>query len=158
MSIEPNQRPKLRAWMTVSGILLVAAGYIFRATARAIAAVKGRFSKLRDAVHCLSAQSRTWRSLSLPQLQKILTDHESWLTTHAQRGARAALRGVDLRNATLINANLRKADLAGTNLSGADLTGACLCESNLAGADLTAVVGLSSKHVAGADLTAMAFS
>jgi len=87
------------------------------------------------------------------ELQELLADHETWLTTHGNRGARAELAEADLRNAILRNANLRKANLTGANLSETDLFGASLIEADLQGADLTSVTGLCSQQVAGANLS-----
>jgi uncharacterized protein YjbI with pentapeptide repeats len=87
------------------------------------------------------------------ELQELLTDHETWLTTHGNRGARAELAEADLRNTILRNANLRKADLTGANLSETDLFGTSLVEADLQGADLTNVTGLCSRQVAGANLS-----
>jgi len=56
------------------------------------------------------------------------------------------LRGADLSDAMLSEANLRGADLSNANLVGADLSEANLCGADLQGADLT-----------GADLTGARF-
>jgi len=87
------------------------------------------------------------------ELQELLREHETWLTTNGNRGTKAELPGADLRNAILRNANLRKANLAGANLSGTDLFGASLIEADLQGADLTDATGLRSEQIAGADLS-----
>ncbi len=59
------------------------------------------------------------------ELQEILDAHKKWINGK-DGGARANLRGADLRGADLREANLR----------GADLGGADLREANLRGADL----------------------
>jgi uncharacterized protein YjbI with pentapeptide repeats len=87
------------------------------------------------------------------ELQELLTNHETWLTSHGSRGARAELAAADLRDTTLRNTNLRKANLTGANLTGRDLFGTSLVEADLQGADLTDVTGLCSQQVAGANLS-----
>ncbi|HEV7484660.1 MAG TPA: pentapeptide repeat-containing protein [Thermoanaerobaculia bacterium] len=87
------------------------------------------------------------------ELQKLLADHETWLTSHGNRGERAELAEADLRDAPLRNANLRKANLTSANLRGTDLFGTSLIEADLQGADLTDVTGLCSQQVAGANLS-----
>ncbi|MGA8809567.1 MAG: pentapeptide repeat-containing protein [Thermoanaerobaculia bacterium] len=87
------------------------------------------------------------------ELQKLLTDHETWLSSHGSRGARAELAAADLRDTTLRSTNLRKANLTSANLSGRDLFGTSLVEADLRGADLTDVTGLCSQQVAGANLS-----
>ena len=74
-------------------------------------------------------------------IKKILDDHTLWRETGGEKGARAYLRGADLRYANLEGANLSKANLYGTYfryayLYGADLEGADLRYANLYGANL----------------------
>ena len=88
-----------------------------------------------------------------PDLQTILSDHETWLTTRTKSGARAELAGADLRNAELHATNLRQANLSKANLSGADLFGVNLRDADLQGADLTDAKGLRSHQVSGANLS-----
>jgi uncharacterized protein YjbI with pentapeptide repeats len=88
-----------------------------------------------------------------PDLQTILSDHETWLTTNTKSGARAELVGADLRNAELHATNLRQANLSKANLSGADLFGVSLRDADLQGADLTDAKGLRSHQVSGANLS-----
>ncbi|ENQ2422013.1 pentapeptide repeat-containing protein [Salmonella enterica] len=53
--------------------------------------------------------------MNAAELSKIIEEHKLWITSLGQEGARANLRGADLRDA-----NLRDADLCGANLP--DLT------------------------------------
>ncbi|ECZ9315143.1 pentapeptide repeat-containing protein [Salmonella enterica subsp. enterica serovar Newport] len=79
-------------------------------------------------------------------LSKILEEHKVWITSMRESGSRANLRGAnlcdanlrdaDLRGANLCDANLRDADLRGANLRDADLRGANLCDANLCDANL----------------------
>jgi hypothetical protein len=88
-------------------------------------------------------------------LQKILADHERWLTSGGRLGNRANLsrwnlcgedlRGLDLTGAILYRADLRGAKLAGSmlchaNLSQAVLTGADLRDVDLARANLRGTI------------------
>jgi hypothetical protein len=82
-----------------------------------------------------------------PDLQTIVSDHETWLTTNTKSGARAELAGADLRNAELHATNLRQANLSKANLSGADLFEVSLRDADLQGADLTDAKGLRSHQV-----------
>ena len=73
-------------------------------------------------------------------IKKIIKEHEKWLKGTG-KGARANLRGADLREANLCGADLREADLREAdlreaNLREADLREADLREANLRGADL----------------------
>jgi uncharacterized protein YjbI with pentapeptide repeats len=88
-----------------------------------------------------------------PELQTILRDHETWLTSDSKRGARAELAGADLRKAELGGTNLRKANLSNANLSGADLFETSLRDADLQGADLADAKGLCSHQVSGANLS-----
>ena len=88
-----------------------------------------------------------------PDLQTILSDHETWLTTNAKSGARAELEGADLRNAELRTTSLRKANLSNANLSGADLFAVSLRDADLQGADLTDAKGLCAHQLSGANLS-----
>ena len=65
------------------------------------------------------------------ELQEILEAHGKWMNGE-YGGARAYLRGADLRGVNLSDANLR-----GANLSDADLRGAYLSDAHLRGADLS---------------------
>jgi len=74
-------------------------------------------------------------------LEKILSDHNDWLRTRKESGARADLsikdmRGVDLSEANLAEAYARSANLERANLQGADLSRANFREANLRGANL----------------------
>ena len=80
------------------------------------------------------------------ELEKILKDHEVWLSESG--GERADFSHADLRRADLRRADLRRAiftdaDLIGTRLAGADLRRASLADADLSGADLdrTSLVG-----------------
>ena len=70
------------------------------------------------------------------ELQEILKKHKKWLAGE-DGGARAYLRGADLRGADLRGVNLSDANLRGANLSDADLRGADLSDAHLRGADLS---------------------
>ena len=65
------------------------------------------------------------------QLDDILRKHALWINNES-RGERADLRGADL-----CQANLHEANLSGADLYQADLRGADLCQANLSGADLS---------------------
>ena len=74
-------------------------------------------------------------------LQKILDEHNLWVTSMRKMVAKANLSGAnlrsaDLRGADLSGANLRSADLRGADLFGADLRGADLFGADLRGANL----------------------
>ncbi|EBY7571525.1 pentapeptide repeat-containing protein [Salmonella enterica] len=89
-------------------------------------------------------------------LSKILEEHKVWITSMRESGSRADLRGADLCDAELCDANLRGADLCGANLYGAnlygaDLRGADLRGANLYGADLRGA-NLCGANLRGADL------
>ena len=69
------------------------------------------------------------------ELQEILDAHGKWIDGE-YGGARADLRGANLRDANLRRADLSGADLRRADLSGADLRRADLFGANLSGADL----------------------
>ena len=90
------------------------------------------------------------------ELNKALELHKKWLNNEPG-GARADLRGANLRWAKLIRADLRGADLSGANLRGANLRwakliGADLRGTNLIGADLSGA-DLIGANLRGADLS-----
>ena len=97
----------------------------------------------------------------MKDLSATLAAHAAWLRDPAT-GARADLRGVNLRGASLRSANLRGADLRRADMHGADLRdvdlrraklfGADLADADLCGANLTGV-NLSDANLRGADLT-----
>ena len=68
-------------------------------------------------------------------IQKVLDNHNKWVWDK-EGGARAYLRGSDLRYADLRRADLYGADLHDADLRRADLYGADLRGANLYGADL----------------------
>jgi uncharacterized protein YjbI with pentapeptide repeats len=80
------------------------------------------------------------------KLKAILRSHKLWLETSGLQGVKADLRGADLQNIRLDDANLCRADLRGAdfenanlqsvNLRGADLRGANLKGANLQNANL----------------------
>jgi uncharacterized protein YjbI with pentapeptide repeats len=89
------------------------------------------------------------------ELQEILDAHGKWIDGE-YGGARADLRGAnlrraDLRDADLRGANLRRADLRDANLRGANLRRADLRDANLSGADLSGA-DLRRADLFGADL------
>ena len=67
------------------------------------------------------------------EIKRILFEHEAWLNGS---GVRANLRGANLRDANLCDADLRNANLCNANLCRADLRSANLCLANLCHADL----------------------
>jgi hypothetical protein len=89
------------------------------------------------------------------ELKNILELHRKWVVGE-EGGARAVLRGADLRDAVLSGAVLRGADLSGADLSRADLSGADLSRADLRGADLSRAdlrgADLSRADLRGADL------
>ena len=87
------------------------------------------------------------KKIAKEELKEILEQHKLWLDSDGKKGKRAYLSSVNLRYATLTDANLTMADLSGADLTFADLTSA-----NLTGADLTDV-DLSFAHLTRADLT-----
>ena len=75
------------------------------------------------------------------KLNGILQAHKKWLDSNGEEGARADLRGdnlryADLRYADLRDANLRYADLRHVDLRHVDLSGTDLSDTDLRGADL----------------------
>ena len=92
--------------------------------------------------------------MSPDELKRILDDHALWL--FGNRGRCANLRGANLREADLSEANprganLREANLSWANLSGADLRNANLSEANLSWAELRGA-DLSEANLRGANL------
>ncbi|EBI7290614.1 pentapeptide repeat-containing protein [Salmonella enterica] len=89
-------------------------------------------------------------------LSKILEEHKVWITSMRESGSRADLRGADLCDAELCDANLRGADLCDAELCDANLRGADLCDANLRGADLCDAdlrgADLCDAELCGADL------
>ena len=82
------------------------------------------------------------RTDAMIDLQKILTDHKSWLLDgngHLADLSEADLRRADLREANLREAKLLRANLSEAKLSGADLNWADLREAKLLRADLSGV-------------------
>ena len=76
------------------------------------------------------------RELSKEQLEQILKAHAEWLATSGEKGARADLCDMDLREANLQRVNLRKAKIQRADLCEAcfwwaDLREAYLREANL---------------------------
>ena len=75
-------------------------------------------------------------------LNKILEQHELWITSDKSEGERANLMNASFYRASFYRANLYNANLTGANLTyahlkGADLKGADLRDANLTGANLT---------------------
>ena len=96
------------------------------------------------------------------ELQRKIFDHERWIGSNGQRGARAEMDGADLDRVDLREANLSGASLRGANLTQSalsrvklvmtDLSGANLNDANLIGADLSGA-NLSYASLIGADLS-----
>jgi hypothetical protein len=70
------------------------------------------------------------------ELNEILRLHKLWLANE-EGGAKANLKGADLKGAELECADLKGANLEGADLKGANLADADLSEANLSGADLS---------------------
>lgn len=96
------------------------------------------------------------------ELNEILAAHKRWLNQEEgwTENDRAILRGVDLRNADLCNANLRgavlydvdlRANLCGANLYEAYLRNVNLCNANLSEANLSEA-NLCNANLCGANL------
>ncbi|BEU87427.1 hypothetical protein TAMA11512_21690 [Selenomonas sp. TAMA-11512] len=94
------------------------------------------------------------------KLKEIIKSHGRWLKGESD-GQRADLRGADLRDADLCDADLRgadlrdadlcDADLRGADLRDADLRDADLCGANLCGANLC-LADLRGANLCGANL------
>lgn len=89
------------------------------------------------------------------ELEKILEVHKEWINDN-EKGVRADLSGVCLREenlseADLSGANLSRSDLRSAELSGADLSGANLSRADLRRTDISGV-DLRSANLSGADL------
>jgi len=96
------------------------------------------------------------KQITKSELERILQQHQLWLKTRGNKGARADLQGAclryeDLRGARLRYANLRGADLQWANLVGAVLLGAALRGVDLREADLRGA-DLLHANLQGADL------
>ena len=78
------------------------------------------------------------RQLTQEELDKIIEQHRHWWNEDCEgwEGMKADLRGANLIDANLIDANLRGADLSDANLIDANLRGADLSDANLSGANL----------------------
>jgi hypothetical protein len=70
------------------------------------------------------------------ELNKILEQHNLWLETNGNEGARANFYKADLEYVNLNGANLEKANFEGANLNGANLSGANLQLADLSEASL----------------------
>ena len=101
------------------------------------------------------------KRVSREHLQRVLDDHQKWLTSDETAGAQADLSGqpldgYDLSGAELSGAVLRGASLNNANLKGAQLTHADLSDASLRGADLRQtnllLADLTDADLAGADL------
>lgn len=79
-------------------------------------------------------------------LKQVLHNHKLWLKGKPG-GVRAILRGVNLHEAELVDADLHRADLVAVDLSDTDLQ-----RTNLSGAGLTGV-NLHNADLRGANLT-----
>ena len=70
------------------------------------------------------------------ELNKILEQHNLWLETNGNEGARANFYKADLEYVNLNGANLEKANFEGANFNGANLSGANLQLADLSEASL----------------------
>lgn len=86
------------------------------------------------------------------ELDEIIRKHKLWLRTGGDYGARADLRGADLRDMDLYSADLRGANLSGADLSRADLSRAVLYRADLTGAIMTRT-NLYRAHLSHANLS-----
>ena len=95
------------------------------------------------------------KKISDTELKAIIYKHAKWVRGE-NGGDRAKLRGADLCNANLHDADLRDADLCNANLYGANLYGANLRSANLRGANLYGadlrIANLRGANLYGADL------
>ena len=86
-----------------------------------------------------NGKSKGCFDISNKQLETILFEHKQWLESKGEEGARANLSNLDLRGIDLKNSSLMRAILRGVNLSGVSLEGADLREADLAGSSLEGV-------------------
>lgn len=104
----------------------------------------------------VQAEDRSDRTIGGEPLEKILTDHQLWLSSDGKKGSRADLKGADLSRADLSTEDLRNASLSGVNLGRANLYRADLRDSNLRDANLVGAymkgVKLSRANLYHADL------
>jgi uncharacterized protein YjbI with pentapeptide repeats len=82
------------------------------------------------------AFSQHRRRISGEQLDLILEEHELWLDSEGQQGARANLDYVNLQKADLFHVNLRGASLRGANMQKLNLVYTDLSDADLEGANL----------------------
>jgi len=96
------------------------------------------------------------RRIDKDRLKRILTEHKEWLRMIGPKGRQADLRGANLSDADLSQADLRKALLSGAYLTQANLSDADLHAAELGAADLRSAMlcraNLSEAFLVGADL------
>ena len=90
------------------------------------------------------------------KLNKILKNHELWVTTNGLKGKKADLSKKDLSWADLSGAELTDVSLYWSNLTGADLSGANLTKADLSRADLS-YADLSEANLLDANLDFSSF-
>jgi hypothetical protein len=107
------------------------------------------------------------KTITKRKLDKVLSNHKTWLDSYGTKGTRADLSYTDLSNtdlsltdlfySNLSNSNLSHSDLYGSNLSNSDLSGANLTNSNLSYSILSYSIlpysDLSNSDLSGANLT-----
>jgi len=64
--------------------------------------------------------------MSKQEIEKILLDHQKWLTTEGKEGMKADFCGANLRGADLRGADLCHAELCHADLRGANMDYSCL--------------------------------
>jgi len=92
------------------------------------------------------------KKLTQIELNQVLQQHELWLETSGDQGARG-----DLSHINLSGANLFCTNLSGVDLSHAQLSGANLYDTSLSGVDLSHTQ-LTRANLSHADLTGVQIS
>jgi len=77
------------------------------------------------------------KTITQEELDKVLSNHETWLDSHGTKGTRADLSYTDLSNSDLYDSNLSHSDLSRTNLSMTNLYNTNLSNSNLFNSNLS---------------------
>lgn len=90
-------------------------------------------------------------------LQKILAEHDRWLTSGGRLGVRADLTRWNLSGEDLSDLDLTGVIFHGANLRGANLAGSVMCHADLSRAVLTGAdvrdVDLARANLRGTDLS-----
>jgi len=92
------------------------------------------------------------KTITQEELDKVLSDHKTWLDSHGTRGTRADLSLTDLSKMDLSYFDLYKMDLSYSILSYTDLSYTDLSNSYLFKSDLSHS-DLSNSDLSGVDLT-----